>query len=90
MSDKKKIVLVDDEIHIINLLEVFIQDQFDVIKFEDPQEAISFLQSESVDLVMTDMKMPGSSGKGDARYNRPAYIVTYNKFFIIYCWFFSF
>jgi len=58
-------ILIDDEQHAIDLLEYHIRkiDYLSVIKtFNNPLEAIYFLESNTVDLVFLDIHMPEISG----------------------------
>jgi response regulator RpfG family c-di-GMP phosphodiesterase len=59
----KKILVVDDEPNICDILEKFLKKQgYDVVRSGDGKEALSILKNGSVDLVVSDIKMPGMSG----------------------------
>ncbi len=63
MSDKDRILVVDDERHICNLLyEVLTDEGFQVETACDGNAAIKLLQEKSFDLLMTDIKMPSMDG----------------------------
>lgn len=59
-----KVLLVDDEPLELENLEVMINvlGEYEVIKAENGIEAINYLQSEKIDLVFLDIKMPGMNG----------------------------
>ena len=60
---KEKILIVDDEPDILKTLESILRgEEFRVKSAHDGREAISVFKSESFDLVITDMKMPGMKG----------------------------
>ena len=57
------ILVVDDEPNIIEVLEIILQDEgMEVIKSGSGQEALALLRKSSVDLVISDIKMPDLSG----------------------------
>jgi two-component system LytT family response regulator len=61
-----KVILIDDEISSIEILEQkltnYCTDVEIVGKFQDPYLALRFLQAETVDVVFTDIEMPGLNG----------------------------
>lgn len=59
----RKILLVDDDPNILQVLRRTLEkDGYDVIAFGDPLLAIEHLKREKVDLVITDLQMPGIDG----------------------------
>jgi two-component system, NtrC family, response regulator PilR len=57
------ILVVDDEPNIIEVLEIVLQDEgMDVLKSSSGREALTLLQANDVDLVISDIKMPDFSG----------------------------
>jgi len=59
----KKILIVDDDpIFLILLHRTLLDEGYQVIKAERSQEAISAMESESFDLVITDLVMPDIDG----------------------------
>lgn len=64
MADRDAtILLVDDETaHLTTLERVFSKEDYGVMTAEDGDEALEIIRSESVDLVLTDLKMPGTDG----------------------------
>ena len=58
---KKKILVIDDQYSIRELLETMLQDLYDVIKAENAAEA-RFILRNSVDLIILDIMMPEFDG----------------------------
>ena len=56
------ILIVDDEQHTREGLELALEDKFDVYLASDPEEAFNLLDAEKFDIVLTDLRMSGSSG----------------------------
>ncbi len=77
-----KVVIVDDEEAIIKGLELYIKTMnkgFSVVgMFNDGYSAVEFIKNNDVDVVFTDIKMPGMSGIDliDYIYNNKPYIHT--------------
>lgn len=61
IAPKKKILVIDDQYSIRELLETLLQDEYDVIKAESAVEARLILH-ESVDLIILDIMMPDFDG----------------------------
>lgn len=64
-SEKQKILIVDDDPSILNLLKRAILmwcDQMEVATAENGEHALEILGSEKIFMVVTDIKMPGISG----------------------------
>lgn len=60
MSELKPAVLVvDDEERIRKVLKINLQTEYEVFLAKDGQGAKTFLENEKIDLVLTDLKMPG-------------------------------
>ncbi len=58
-----KIVIVDDEPEILKTLKRILEKKDYVVSiYENPVEALNFLKSNPVDLVITDLKMPEMDG----------------------------
>ena len=62
MSAKPKVLIVDDEPEIGNLLALFLEDDFEVKTFTDPRVACEEITRTPYDLVISDIKMPFLSG----------------------------
>ena len=59
----KKILAVDDEKHIVRLVEVYLQRAgYEVITAYDGREALEKVKSESPDLIVLDVMMPYMDG----------------------------
>ncbi len=57
------ILIVDDEKNYLILLEALLCDEgYEVIITSSPQEALKIVETREIDLIITDMKMPGISG----------------------------
>ena len=60
---QKKLLLVDDEENVLRSLErVFVPAGHQVLTATSAEEALALLAHESVDLVISDMRMPGMDG----------------------------
>ena len=78
MSERKTILIVDDEPDIVNLTEKFLNlGKFDTITCSNGKEAMKIIEEkhEQIALILLDIMMPGKSGysvleeiKGDQRY----------------------
>ncbi len=63
MPAKAKILVVDDEIYICNIIqEMLSSDDYQVLTTNLPQEALSILKHQTVDLVLSDLIMGDKSG----------------------------
>lgn len=59
----KSILFVDDEIQILKALKrLFLQSDYRIFLAESGQEALQILEREEIDLLATDMRMPGMDG----------------------------
>jgi DNA-binding NtrC family response regulator len=62
-SDPTSILIVDDDLNVLEVLEARLESAgFLIHKAENGRDAIHLLQNEKVDLMISDMKMPGMSG----------------------------
>lgn len=59
---KKKILVLDDETTICLLLENFLSKEYDVFCTTDGLEALSWLESNIPDLIISDIQMPKLDG----------------------------
>jgi CheY-like chemotaxis protein len=62
MKDKKKILLVDDNHDILDLLEVFLYDDFEITSVLNGFEGLKFAEEIFPDLIITDIMMPVMDG----------------------------
>jgi DNA-binding NtrC family response regulator len=61
--NKENILLVDDDIHILELIQRHLQSlNYHTYKAVSVLEAIEILKDKSIDLLITDLKMPGVDG----------------------------
>ncbi|MDX1318244.1 MAG: sigma-54 dependent transcriptional regulator, partial [Xanthomarina gelatinilytica] len=61
--NKENILLVDDDVHILELLQRHLQAlNYHTYKAISVKEAIEILKDKSIDLLITDLKMPGVDG----------------------------
>lgn len=59
----EKIVIVDDEQEIANLLEFYLQNEgYDIHKFYNGKEALEYIDSHDVDLALLDVMLPDIDG----------------------------
>lgn len=64
MSDKKKILIVDDQPHIIKVLSLHLRlDNYEVVTASGGREALLKIESEQPDLVLLDIMMPDFDGR---------------------------
>lgn len=60
---KEKILIVEDEKEIANLIEIYLfNDGYDVLKASNGEEALVILGKETIHLVILDIMMPGIDG----------------------------
>lgn len=62
MSDKLKLMLLDDEVEILNSLKRLLRKEFDIHTYSDPNLALGALAQESFALIISDMRMPVMDG----------------------------
>lgn len=63
MMNEKKILVADDETHILHVVSLKLRNAgFNVITARDGQEALELAQQEKPDLIITDYHMPQLSG----------------------------
>ena len=62
ISDKPRIAIIDDDISMLSVMEVYLKDDYDVTLFEDPEEAIVKISNSDFDLVISDIVMPNIDG----------------------------
>ncbi|MDQ0178087.1 response regulator transcription factor [Bacillus chungangensis] len=60
---RETILVVDDEIEIINLLEIYLMNEgYTLLKASDGAEALELLNTHHVDLIILDVMMPNMDG----------------------------
>ncbi len=64
MAQKRKILIVDDDADILTILRGMLKrEKFEVMDALCAEEALDILENQDVDLVISDLVMPGMSGK---------------------------
>ena len=64
MNTHAHILIIDDEKNYLLILETLLEDEgYNVTAISDPEIALTFLEESEVDVVITDMKMPGLTGR---------------------------
>lgn len=72
--EKKKILIVDDEKEITDLVEIYLKnDGYEVYKFYQGQEVVKFLEKKQVDLAILDVMLPDIDGFSLCRMIREKY-----------------
>ncbi|HEC70027.1 MAG TPA: diguanylate cyclase [Candidatus Omnitrophica bacterium] len=59
---KKKILVVDDELFIRDILKSILEEEYEVIEAGDGEEGLDLVKKERPDLVILDYKMPKKTG----------------------------
>lgn len=63
MENRKKILLIDDEIDLLNLLETrLLAVGYSVVKADNGKDGIRLAKEERPDIIMLDIMMPGLGG----------------------------
>jgi len=59
----EKILIIDDDFEVLDMLDAILtRENYDVLRAERGEAAIALFQSHPIDLVITDMSMPGMGG----------------------------
>ncbi|MBN1385533.1 response regulator [Candidatus Woesearchaeota archaeon] len=61
-SHKQKILVVDDEPHIVDLIKMSLSDQYTILGAYTGEEAVEMAIREQPDLITMDIMMPGLDG----------------------------
>ncbi|HUI08503.1 MAG TPA: sigma-54 dependent transcriptional regulator [Verrucomicrobiae bacterium] len=64
MPRRPTILIVDDERNTREGLQRALQERYEVLLAEDSQKAVQTLESTAVDVMLTDLRMPGVDGMG--------------------------
>ncbi len=59
---KKKILIVDDEPHILNLMKLTLENEYEIIEAYTSRNATSLIKKHNPDLILLDIMMPGEDG----------------------------
>ena len=64
-GSQQSILVVDDDRHVLEVLEARLSSGgFQVLKAAGAPEALKIIKTQHVDLLISDMKMPGMGGMG--------------------------
>ncbi len=62
MSDKARILFVDDEKRVLNAMRGLFRREFELFLTTDGAEAVKIAERESIDVLVADQRMPGMTG----------------------------
>lgn len=62
MSDKKRILLVDDDPTVVGYLTTKLAKLYEVVSTSDPRKVVALARRELPDVILCDIDMPGMSG----------------------------
>ncbi|WP_407355904.1 response regulator [Methanolobus sp. WCC5] len=62
MRDRDKVLIVDDEQAIVELMGLYLKSEYDVIPAYSGQEALDKVKSEKPDIILLDVMMPDMNG----------------------------
>lgn len=62
MSQRRQLVVIDDKPTMLKMLSTVLGRTYDVVTFGDPSEALEHIESQTVDVVITDIRMPKLTG----------------------------
>lgn len=60
--NKRKVLVIDDEPHILSSIADLLEDDFSVRTTTDPEEALRILRSEEIMVILSDQRMPKMTG----------------------------
>ena len=61
--NKKSVLFLDDEMNVLNALKrIFSNSGYEIILHHKPEEALAFLKTREVNLIVSDYRMPGMTG----------------------------
>ncbi|UXP32557.1 response regulator [Reichenbachiella agarivorans] len=62
MSEKKKLLYVDDEVANLNVFRIAFKRKYDVTTAGSAEEGMELLANEKYDIIVCDHRMPGMTG----------------------------
>lgn len=57
-----KILVVDDEVEIVNLVDLYLRENHEILKANDGREALKIISMKDVDIAIVDIMMPKLNG----------------------------
>ena len=60
-TDKKKVVLLDDDLTLLPLLSAYLSERYSVSVFSEPDDALHYLKHSQNDLLITDFNFPNTT-----------------------------
>lgn len=61
-NTKLNLLLIDDESHILSALTRLLRKDYNIVSFNEGQEALDYLANNTVQIIMSDMRMPAMDG----------------------------
>ena len=62
MTDRLRVLLIDDDATVVSYLTTKLAGTYDVVSTTDPREAVALARRELPDAILCDIDMPGMSG----------------------------
>jgi len=62
VETKLDLLLLDDENHILSALTRLLRKDYNIVSFNEGQEALTYLADNTVQIIMSDMRMPNMDG----------------------------
>lgn len=59
---KKTILIVDDDLEIMNLIELYLGDEYQVVKYPEGLPALDYIENHQIDLAVLDVMLPDIDG----------------------------
>lgn len=59
---RARVLVVDDKESVLELVETILKSAYEVVTTSEPAVALSLVERDGFDVVLTDVKMPGASG----------------------------
>lgn len=73
MKGKARLLIIDDEIKVINSLNrIFDKELYEVITASNPEDAITIIEKQELDIIICDYHMPHMSGIDVLKYSKRA------------------
>ncbi len=59
---KAKVLIIDDEISMLEWMKIALENKYEVLTINKPENFIEIVESEKPDIIVTDIRMPGLTG----------------------------